>query len=73
MPSRKMSGASWKHSNRAVAMPNRILRDGILMSPRVNVLSSEAELFYRRLMSVVDDYGRFSAHPTFASDAVLST
>ncbi len=44
-------------------MPNRILREGILTSERVNLLSWEAEVFYRRLMSVVDDYGRFHAHP----------
>lgn len=45
-------------------MPSRILREGILTSQRVNALSSGAELFYRRLLSVVDDYGRYHAHPT---------
>lgn len=45
-------------------MPNRILREGILTSDRVNALSSGAENFYRRLMSVVDDYGRYTANPT---------
>lgn len=40
-------------------MPNRILRDGIIESERVNQLSPCAELFYRRLMSKADDYGRF--------------
>ena len=45
-------------------MPTRMLREGILSSERVNALSERAELFYRRLMSVVDDYGRFSANPT---------
>ncbi len=45
-------------------MPTRIIRDGILTSERVNALSERAELFYRRLMSVVDDYGRFSANLT---------
>ena len=45
-------------------MPNRILRDGILTSERVDMLSSEAEVFYRRLMSVVDDYGRYYANPS---------
>jgi hypothetical protein len=44
-------------------MPNRIIRDGILSSEPVNALSWPAELFYRRLFSVVDDYGRYSAHP----------
>jgi hypothetical protein len=45
-------------------MPSRIIREGILTSERVNALSERAELFYRRLMSVVDDYGRFSANLT---------
>jgi hypothetical protein len=44
-------------------MPTRILREGILTSERVNRLSQGAELFYRRLMSVADDYGRYFAHP----------
>ena len=45
-------------------MPNRIIRDGILTSKPVNALSEGAELFYRRLMSVVDDFGRFHADLT---------
>lgn len=43
-------------------MPNRILRDGINESEAVNSLSIEAEIFYRRLMSLVDDYGRCEAN-----------
>ena len=43
-------------------MPTRILREGIITSETVNSLSPEAELFYRRLMSVADDYGRYYAH-----------
>lgn len=42
-------------------MPTRLIRDGILDSKPVNSLSEQAELFYRRLMSIVDDYGRFEA------------
>jgi hypothetical protein len=45
-------------------MPNRIIRDGILTSKPINALSEGAELFYRRLMSVVDDFGRFHAELT---------
>jgi hypothetical protein len=45
-------------------MPTRLIREGILTSERINMLSERAELFYRRLMSVVDDYGRFSANLT---------
>jgi hypothetical protein len=44
-------------------LPRRLLRDGILRSKRVNSLTAEAELFYRRLMSVVDDFGRYEADP----------
>lgn len=44
-------------------MPNRILREGILTSHRVDSLSESAELFYRRLMSRLDDHGRCEAHP----------
>lgn len=40
-------------------MPSRLLREGILDSEAVDQLSPPAEVFYRRLMSVVDDFGRF--------------
>ena len=45
-------------------MPTRLVREGILTSERVNKLTFPAEVFYRRLMSVVDDFGRFYASPT---------
>lgn len=44
-------------------MPSRILREGILTSERVDRLTPQGELFYRRLMSVVDDFGRFDGRP----------
>ncbi len=44
-------------------MPNRIIRDGILRSKAVAQLHPMAELFYRRLMSVCDDFGRYYADP----------
>jgi len=50
-------------------MPNRILRDGILQSEMVASLSWAHEVFYRRLMSVVDDYGRFHASPKLLRSA----
>ena len=40
-------------------MPSRLLREGILDSDAVNSLTAAEEVFYRRLMSVVDDFGRF--------------
>ena len=42
-------------------MPNRILREGILTSAKVTRLGWAVEVFYRRLMSVVDDFGRYHA------------
>lgn len=44
-------------------MPNRLIRDGILSSEAVCSLSWAEEVFYRRLMSVADDHGRFHAAP----------
>ncbi len=44
-------------------MPNRILREGILASERVAQLGWPEEVFYRRLMSIVDDYGRHESIP----------
>lgn len=42
-------------------MPSRILREGINSSSRILALSPGAEILYRRLMSVVDDYGCYHA------------
>lgn len=44
-------------------MPNRIIRESILSSDKVDQLDPPAEVFYRRLLSKVDDYGRFDARP----------
>lgn len=45
-------------------MTNRIVRDAILDSERVDRLDPPAEVFYRRLMNKVDDFGLFDARPT---------
>lgn len=42
-------------------MPSRLLREGILSSDRVDQLDPGAEVFYRRLMSKVDDHGLYDA------------
>jgi hypothetical protein len=52
-------------------MPTRILREGILRSESVDQLSAGAELFYRRLMSAVDDYGRYPKHPSLLRAALF--
>ena len=46
-------------------MPARLLRDGINSSDRVNALDHGSEVFYRRLMSEVDDHGTFDARPAY--------
>lgn len=43
-------------------MPNRILRD-CTDSEKINQLDAYAERFFYRLIMIVDDYGRFYAHP----------
>ncbi|MDZ4344453.1 MAG: hypothetical protein U1E51_18685 [Candidatus Binatia bacterium] len=40
------------------------MREGIITSESVNSLSWPEEVFYRRLLSVVDDYGRYHGNPS---------
>lgn len=40
-------------------MPNRIVREGLIDSERVDALSPDAECLYHRLLLVCDDGGRF--------------
>lgn len=51
-------------------MPTRLIRDAILTSGRVAALSWEEEVFYRRLMSVADDYGLYDARPPILRSAL---
>lgn len=44
-------------------MPSRIIREEILTSERIDQLDPAAEVFYRRLLSKVDDYGLYDARP----------
>ncbi len=44
-------------------MPQRFLRPGITSSRRWNSLDWDAQSFYIRLLTVVDDYGRYEADP----------
>jgi hypothetical protein len=44
-------------------MPNRLLRDGICTSELINMLSSEEEVMFYRLLVVCDDYGYADARP----------
>ena len=54
-------------------MPSRIIREGINTSAKINALSPLAELFYRRLMTVADDYGRYYANPATLRGACWPT
>lgn len=47
-------------------MPARILYPAILKSTKVAQLSWAAEVFYRRLMSVIDDFGRYEDNSLLA-------
>jgi hypothetical protein len=51
-------------------MPDRVVRAGINTSEKVDLLSDSAEVFYRRLMSCVDDYGRYDGRPTILRAAI---
>lgn len=44
-------------------MPSRLIREGILTSDRIDQLDAAGEVFYRRLMSKVDDHGLYDARP----------
>lgn len=45
-------------------MPNRIIREGIITSDRVDELDAAGEVFYRRLLNKVDDHGLYDARPS---------
>jgi len=50
-------------------MPNRYVRENAIRSKSVNSLSWQAEVFWRRLLNLVDDFGRFHAdHELLLSD-----
>jgi uncharacterized phage protein (TIGR02220 family) len=53
-------------------VPDRIIRAGILTSEAVNSLSWQAEVFYRRVMSVVDDFGRYDGRPSVLRAALYA-
>lgn len=51
-------------------MPNRYIREGIITSEAVCSLTWPAEVFYRRLLNKVDDFGRYTAHPALLRAAL---
>ena len=58
-----------RQGNRTV--PNRYIRESAIESEAVNALSWQAEVFYRRLLNRVDDFGRFSANPKILRASLL--
>jgi hypothetical protein len=44
-------------------MPNRYVRESAIESERVDKLSWAGEVFWRRLINRVDDFGRYTANP----------
>lgn len=45
-------------------MPNRLLKEGIVDSEKINSLSPEVEVFFYRLLVVADDFGRMDGRST---------
>jgi hypothetical protein len=50
-------------------MPNRTLRDTVKKSHKLNAVSDGAQALWFRLLTCVDDYGRFDADPTLIASA----
>lgn len=50
-------------------MPNRVLRDGLLTSEKINHCSDSAQMLFVRIMLIVDDYGRFHGIPELIKSA----
>ena len=50
-------------------MPNRTLRDTIKKSHKLNAVSDAAQALWFRLLTCVDDYGRFDADPVLVASA----
>ncbi len=45
-------------------MPNRYIRESAIESEAVNAVTWQAEIFWRRLLNRVDDFGRFTGNPS---------
>jgi hypothetical protein len=52
-------------------MPNRYIRASAIESEAVNSLSWQGEVFYRRLLNRVDDFGRYTANPALLRAAIF--
>ncbi len=54
-------------------MPDRMIREGYIYSPSVNVLSDRAECAWARLLVKVDDFGVYYAEPKLVRAAIWPT
>jgi hypothetical protein len=52
-------------------MPNRYIRANAIESEAVNALSWQGEVFYRRLLNRVDDFGRFHSNPNILRASIF--
>lgn len=52
-------------------MPNRYIREDAIESEPVNALCWHAEVFWRRLLNRVDDFGRYTAHPALLRSSLF--
>lgn len=52
-------------------MPNRYVRETAIESSRVNRLSWQGEVFWRRLLNRADDFGRYTASPELLRAALF--
>ena len=52
-------------------MPNRYIREDAIESEAVNSVGWMCEVFYRRLLNRVDDFGRFTANPALLRASIF--
>ena len=52
-------------------MPNRYIREDAIESEALNSVSWQAEVFYRRLLNRVDDFGRFTANKSLLRASIF--
>ncbi len=52
-------------------MPNRYVREAAIQSERVNSVGWQAEVFWRRLLNRVDDFGRCKATPALLRASIF--
>lgn len=52
-------------------MPNRIIKDSIRTSESINQLTAEEEVFWYRLITLLDDFGRYDGRPSVLRSAAF--